>query len=600
MKSPFEKILSDPRISSMLKKFSSIERNNLELEDIGGKKLFTGKEDVVGNRHPITASDQTIGWVTGNASCELLADFLSHAASWFFEKKELAAETLDKYREITLFYDVSEKIASCLEPTEAARLVISEAMNLIQSSSASVMLYDEEAACLKEIAASGEEDPSSASITPGDGIVGRVYQKGQSEIVNNSDYASGSVGGKNKCRSVMCVPLRIKDRVIGTIKLSAGEAYEYNAANLMLLSALAAQAAVIIENGRLYSEMKLLRDAAVEENEEIRNYTSSKFSFQSIVTSSPAMREALRLAEKVAKKDFATVAIFGENGTGKEVLAKAIHASSGLLENRFAAVNCAAIPSHLLESELFGHVKGAFTGADRDRPGKFDAAQNGTLLLDEIGDMPLDLQAKLLRVLQERCYQRVGSNNDVKTDFRVIATTHRELKALVREGKFREDLYHRLCMFPITIPPLRERKDDIPLLIDRFMTQFQAELGKPLPGLSKAAMKELMVYDWPGNVRELRNCIERATILADGDLIGPSELGLSRGEKAGYAGGDVRLEISLSSHEFSLEAAVNQILQIALERCNGNKTDAAKLLKVDRKLFYRRINTDSVRSGHLN
>ncbi|MDH4101549.1 MAG: sigma-54 dependent transcriptional regulator, partial [Nitrospirota bacterium] len=238
---------------------------------------------------------------------------------------------------------------------------------------------------------------------------------------------------------------------------------------------------------------------------------------------------------------------------------------------------------------LFGHVKGAFTGADRDRDGKFDAAQKGTLLLDEIGDMPLDLQAKLLRVLQERCYQKVGSNKTIKAECRVIATTHRDLKAMVKEGKFREDLYHRLCMFPITIPPLRERREDIPLLVSSFMEQFQKELGRQLPGVSRAAMNAMLAYPWPGNVRELRNCLERATILTDGELITPSHLGIVEKDGADEAGERVSIKIDLPVDQFSLDAAVNRLLEVALERCDGNRTKAADFLKVNRKMFNRRI-----------
>jgi len=325
---------------------------------------------------------------------------------------------------------------------------------------------------------------------------------------------------------------------------------------------------------------------------ELKDYFGTLYSFQSIITRSPLMLSALRLAEKVAASPNTTVAIYGESGTGKEVLARAIHHASGRMESRFVAVNCAGIPDNLLESELFGHVKGAFTGADRDREGKFDRAQKGTLLLDEIGDMPLDLQAKLLRVLQERVYNRVGSNQDMAADLRIITTTHRDLAALVKKGRFREDLFHRINAYPITLPPLRERAEDIPALTGHFLEQYRNDLGKQIPGISEGAMKMLVKYSWPGNVRELRNCLERAVILIEGELIRPDHLniGLSNPDRVVGDSGDgrMRLAISLDRDDFSLEAAVKQISSEILERCGNNKSQAAEMLKVDRKHFYRR------------
>ncbi len=329
------------------------------------------------------------------------------------------------------------------------------------------------------------------------------------------------------------------------------------------------------------------------EYKELRDYVGRLYSFKNIITRSPRMQHVLELAEKVSKVPDTTVSIFGESGTGKEVLARAIHFATGGKESRFAAVNCAGIPSNLLESELFGHVKGAFTGADRDREGKFDCAQQGTILLDEIGDMPLELQAKLLRVLQERVYERVGSNRPVRAEMRIITTTHRDLRQLVKEGRFREDLFHRIHSFPITLPPLRERKEDIPVLVDHFLNCYRSELGKQIPGVSEAAMENLLHYHWPGNVRELKNCIERSAILIDDELIRPGHLNIDHPaswatETSGGHEDRIDIHLSLSPSDFSLEEATKRILEIVLQKCGNNKTRAAELLKVDRKLFYRR------------
>ncbi|MBI5179321.1 MAG: sigma-54-dependent Fis family transcriptional regulator [Nitrospinae bacterium] len=329
-----------------------------------------------------------------------------------------------------------------------------------------------------------------------------------------------------------------------------------------------------------------------EENTKLKDQLNQKFSFHTIVTNSKVMRKALEDAEKVSAVPNTTVAVYGESGTGKEVLAQAIHFSGPRMADRFVAVNCASIPHNLLESELFGHVKGAFTGADRDRDGKFAYAQKGTIFLDEIGDAPLEIQGKLLRVLQERVYEKVGSNKQVKTECRVIVATNRDLKAMVKSGAFREDLFHRINSFPILLPPLRERKEDIPLLVNHFLELFRAEFGKPLPGVSGGAMERILAYPWPGNIRELKNCIERAAILSSGDEpILPRHLIINEGaaEKGGEAAeGGIRMAIDIPKERFSMDAVTDEVLRQALERCGNNKSKAAELLKVDRTIFYRR------------
>ncbi|MBI5214052.1 MAG: sigma-54-dependent Fis family transcriptional regulator [Nitrospirae bacterium] len=330
-----------------------------------------------------------------------------------------------------------------------------------------------------------------------------------------------------------------------------------------------------------------------DENKKLKEHLRGIYSFQNIVTKSCQMMAALKLAEKVAKSPYTTVAIYGENGSGKEVLARAIHYAGERMENRFVAVNCAAIPLTLIESELFGHVKGAFTGADRDREGKFAMAQGGTILLDEIGDMPFELQAKLLRVIQERVYEKLGSNKPINMDCRVIISTHRDLSRLTKEGRFREDLYHRINTFPISLPPLRERKEDIPLLADYFIGQLRQELGKPIPGISQKAMDALIGYHWPGNIREMKNCLERAAIITDNELIKPGHLILiaagKRKEDTSYDSAHaVQITVDLDSPNTSLDNIVGEILQKTLNKCGDNKSLAAEILKVNRKMFYRR------------
>lgn len=314
----------------------------------------------------------------------------------------------------------------------------------------------------------------------------------------------------------------------------------------------------------------------------------NKYSFQSMTSRSPVMGGILAAAQKVSTSPHTTVSIFGESGVGKEVLARAIHISSGKSLTRFVALNCAAIPETLLESELFGHLKGAYTGADREREGKCSLAHGGTLFLDEIGDMPLSLQPKLLRLLEERVYEKVGSDRQVAADFRIIVATHRNLDECCNQGTFRRDLYHRLNIFPITIPPLRERREDIPQLADHFLNVFRQHQGRPLPGLSQAALDLMIAHDWPGNVRELRNLLEYATIVTNSELIQPEHLRLHQSGSCRDEPATDRIAINLSftAEDFSLDAVNRHIVEWAMEKCNNNKSSAARLLKASRKLFY--------------
>ncbi|MDR3581178.1 MAG: sigma-54 dependent transcriptional regulator [Oryzomonas sp.] len=326
-----------------------------------------------------------------------------------------------------------------------------------------------------------------------------------------------------------------------------------------------------------------------DENRQLRERLHDQFSFQNIITQSPAMRTVLEVAKRITTSPKTIVNLTGESGVGKEVLARAIHYASGCLPDRFVAINCAAIPESLLESELFGHERGAFTGAEREREGKFSLARGGTVLLDEIGDMPILLQAKLLRVLEEHAFEKVGSNTAIPADFRVIAATHRNLAKLVQEGSFREDLFHRINVVSIEIPPLRDRKEDIPILVDFFLEQFRRHLGKSLPGISKIAMNQLMSYSWPGNIRELRNVLEYAAIMVCDELIRPEHLRFTAaGGQTGDAGNDaIEFGVSIPAHEFSLNAIIKHALEFSLQRCCGNKSNAAALLKINRKMFYR-------------
>jgi len=312
------------------------------------------------------------------------------------------------------------------------------------------------------------------------------------------------------------------------------------------------------------------------ENIGLKEQLREKFSFENIIGRSGAMQEVFRLVEKVAKGD-TTVLLRGESGTGKELIAQAIHHNSPRADKPFVAVNCAALPETLLESELFGYEKGAFTGADRRKPGRFELAGEGTIFLDEIGDIPPSIQVKLLRVLQTKQMERLGGTESIPVRARVIAATNRDLEKALREGTFREDLYYRINVFPIFIPPLRERKEDIPDFVEHFTKKFA---GQVVP-LEPQAMEALMRYHWPGNVRELENVIERALILSGGEKIRledlPPHIAAPHPPPAHW---------DIPDRGLSLEEVERNLIRKALEKAQGNKSRAAQLLGITRRRLY--------------
>jgi len=328
------------------------------------------------------------------------------------------------------------------------------------------------------------------------------------------------------------------------------------------------------------------RETLRRENRALKEQIQKDNQFESILAKSAEMVAIFKTVSKIA--DFkTTVLITGESGTGKELVARAIHARSSRKGSPFVAINCGAIPENLLESELFGHKKGAFTDASSDRRGLFEEASSGTLFLDEIGELPLNLQVKLLRVLQEETIRRLGDPKDLRVDVRIIAATHRDLTADVKAGRFREDLFYRINVLSIHIPPLRNRRDDVSLLIDHFVTRNNARLGTNIRGVSTEGRKLLLEYAWPGNVRELENTIERAMVLAESDVLQTSDLP----ERIREALDPVH--VHLASGELSIKktsAAIEQILiRRALQKTKGNRTRAADLLEISHSALLYKI-----------
>jgi formate hydrogenlyase transcriptional activator len=315
--------------------------------------------------------------------------------------------------------------------------------------------------------------------------------------------------------SLCYLPLTTARRCLGALVFACKQAGAFDTADVDFLQQVANQVAVAVENALAFDEIEALKDKLHQEKAYLEEEARTEHNFGEIVGESTALRHVLNQVEAVAPTD-ATVLILGETGTGKELIARALHDLSPRRERTFVKLNCAAIPTGLLESELFGHEKGAFTGAIGQKVGRFELAHQGTLLLDEVGDIPPELQPKLLRVLQEQEFERLGGTKTIKVDVRLVAATHRDLARMVADGRFREDLYYRLNVFPVMLPPLRERPGDIPRLVRHFTQRFARRMGRQIEAIPSAVMEALVRYPWPGNIRELQNVIERAVILSPG------------------------------------------------------------------------------------
>ena len=329
-----------------------------------------------------------------------------------------------------------------------------------------------------------------------------------------------------------------------------------------------------------------------QENSELKQEIKKTYGLEQMIGRSSAMVSLFDTIRQVAPSK-ATILIEGESGTGKEVAAKAIHALSSRAKQRFVAVHCAALSPQLLESELFGHEKGAFTGATERRVGRFEQASGGTLFLDEIGEIDASVQVKILRILGERTFERVGGNKTLNTDIRLITATNRSLKKMVNDGTFREDLFFRLNVVPLLMPPLRERKEDIPLLVESFLEEMAQEHHKPVRNFSQEAMRLLLEYDWPGNVRELRTAIEHAVVLSRGEELQALDLPTSlRKNSAPLELVATTATPFTTNKEFNLEQVSQTMITRALEECRGNRTKAAEKLGISRRTLHRKLTSD--------
>ena len=417
----------------------------------------------------------------------------------------------------------------------------------------------------------------------GEGITGRVIQTGKDVAIAKIseeplflNRTASRKTSKNQELSFICVPVKKGSQVIGA--LSVDRPYDRNyplkegKKLLSVIATMIARQVINLENINLEKEQ--LRN----ENKRLRSELENRYSITSIIGNSSRMREVFQMISQVSKSN-ATVLIRGESGTGKELVANSIHYGSNRAKGPFIKVSCAALPSNLIESELFGHEKGSFTGAIKLKLGKFELANKGTLFLDEIGSVNLDVQVNLLRVLQEKEFDRIGGQKTIKTDVRIITATNKNLEKAVEEGAFRGDLYYRLNVFPIYMPPLRERKTDILLLADAFLEKYAKENNKDIRRFSTPSIDMLMAYHWPGNVRELENCIERAVLLCEEGTIHSYHLPPTL--QTGYESGTMP-SLSLGDTVGSLEK--EKIID-ALKNTRGNSAQAAKSLKTTMRKF---------------
>jgi Nif-specific regulatory protein len=456
------------------------------------------------------------------------------------------------------------------------------ATRLSEAEASSLLLMDKERQELFFEVALGSkgQEVQKFTVKLGEGIAGWVAQHNKSLIVNDvaADKRHLSTIAEQinyTSKTMMAVPMRIKDECIGVIEvINKIGAPGFTQEDIEWLEIFANQAALAIVNAKSMEN-------ANSEIEQLRNKIKTDQGYHTMITKSPLILEKVEIIDRVAKTD-SSVLLLGESGVGKELFAEQIHLRSPRSRFPFIRVNCAALPEGLLESELFGHVKGAFTSAVSSRQGRFEMADGGTIFLDEIGDLPFALQAKILRVIQEKSFEKVGSDITVSVNVRILAATNKDIEQLVEKGEFRRDLYYRLNVLPITIPPLRARPEDIPELARFFLTGFMQETKKQFEGFSDNALEAMLTYSWPGNIRELQNCIERACVIGKNKWIGREDLFLKSGEMP-----------ENESTERSLKSAVNvfktNFIRKVLEENGWNQTESAKALAIQRTYLSRLI-----------
>ena len=502
---------TDPRFPRIMAHFRSFG-----VQSICALPLSTAHRQlgslVIASRTSNAYSEDEMGFFTLAASQIAVAidDALNFQASRRAEER------------LTLLLDLTNRVVSYLDLRELLRATAGSIRRVMQCDGVGFALPDANG----RLQLYALDFPDGTGVIkegyepPVDGETGaeRVLRTGQPINQREEDLIGERAAVAEGTKALCHLPLPGRDRVLGVLTLGRRNDRPFSQDEFEFLGQVAKQVGIAVENALAYGQIAELKDQLAEENLYLEDEIRTELNFDEIIGHSDALRRVLKTIETVAPTD-STVLIYGETGTGKELIARAVHNLSARRSGAFVKVNCAAIPTGLLESEMFGHERGAFTGAISQRVGRFELANRGTIFLDEIGEIPLELQPKLLRMLQEREFERLGSTRTMHSDARLIAATNRELDELVAEGKFRSDLYYRLNVFPVRIPALRDRREDIPLLVRHFVQQLGRRLGKTVNAIPAETMSALTRYSWPGNIRELQNVIERAVILTNGPVL---------------------------------------------------------------------------------
>lgn len=487
---------------------------------------------------------------------------LNHEAAAVYEQK--LAHERDRLR---LLLELNNAVVTNLDAGELFQAISACLKSTFGMEYASLALYDADAHSFRLQAL---DFPASRGLIREDAVLpvegspsGYVLKTGLPKLFTPGDIEALSPDAAKYLfgeglRSFVSLPLMSRQRTLGTLNLGARREDLFSPEDVAMLAQAAGQIAIAVDNALSYRRIEELNAQLAEEKVYLEDEIRTEHQFSEIIGRSKELKVILKQIETVAPTD-SNVLIFGETGTGKELVARALHALSGRRQGTFVKLNCAAIPTGLLESEMFGHEKGAFTGAIAQRIGRFELAHKGTVFLDEVGEIPLELQSKLLRVLQEREFERLGSSRTIRTDARVIAATNRDLERRVQENQFRSDLYYRLNVFPITVPSLRERPEDIPLLVRYFVQQFARRMAKTITTIPADDMRTLVRYPWPGNIRELQNLVERAVILSTGPVLAIPVRELERAAAA----------VTPPSEVMTLEAAERQTILRALQHSGG-------------------------------
>jgi formate hydrogenlyase transcriptional activator len=461
----------------------------------------------------------------------LVAGFVALA----IDDRMVRAQMEDERTRLKLVLDLNNSVVSSLELREVLKSISPSIRRVMRLDTVALILPERDGAQLRLYALDfpdGKGLIRQDTVTPADGsLTGQVLRSGKVWVGDVNDLQrlgfNYEVASAEGMESICMLPLSRRNRALGVLCLARLRKNAFTLPEIEFLSQIAGQVAIAIDNAFAYCQITELRDQLTQEKLYLEDELRSEMNFEEIIGNSSVLRNVLRQVEAVAPTD-STVLIHGETGTGKELIARAVHNLSERRANAFVKLNCAAIPTGLLESELFGHERGSFTGAIAQRIGRFELASQGTIFLDEVGEIPLDLQPKLLRVLQEREFERLGSSRTLRTDARLIAATNRDLGAMVGEQTFRSDLYYRLNVFPIRVPALRERAEDIPFLVRHFAQHFARNMKKQIESISSETMNALLRYPWPGNIREMQNVIERAVILSRGSVLHVSLVDLKR------------------------------------------------------------------------